>query len=184
MSYFDKYSQFLGIPYDDGDADCYGLCRRYYAANYGIELPDYARSADFFAADIDLITPFLLEEGFVVVDAPLDRLETGDGLLLCVRSRSWPAGKINHVAVYVGNQMILHHMYEKPSCEDAFTTSWKSRVMAVIRHPEISAKNAELASAASVDLISLLPDHVKQKYGLIAAPVLDSNSGEGGPSPI
>lgn len=167
MNYHEVFAHLLGTPYVDGTDDCYGLCRRYYADCYGIELPNYARSADFFADGIDLIGPFLLEEGFAVVDVPLDKLQVGDGLLISVRRR-WMAeqGVVNHVGVYVGNHTFLHHMYERPSCEEALTTQWKQRITAVLRHPDVTDKNAVDLSRNPTDILSLLPDHVKQRYGI------------------
>ena len=166
MRYFDRYKHLLNLPYDDGDADCYGLVRRFYADNYGIELPNYARSSSFFSDGIDLVTPFIQEEDFKVVDCAPSRLEVGDGLLLCVPGRQWPEGMINHIAVFVGNGTFLHHLYLKPSCEDYMSPSWSRRIMGVLRHPEIAEKNAAFLSQDSVDLLTLLPDHVKRKHGI------------------
>ena len=176
MNYYEKYQHLIGLPYDDGDADCYGLCRRFYADNYGIELPNYARSADFFDGGVDLVTPFLSEEKFAIIDVSIDRLEVGDGLLLCVPIPGRPKQKINHVGVFVGNRTFLHHMYLKPSCEDAMTPRWFNRVMAVIRHPEIAEANAKAAAVQAVNVLDLIPDHVKQRYGIPATPVLGSDS--------
>lgn len=180
MQYFDMYSDLIGLPYDDGDADCYGLCRRYYLKNYQIELPNYARSADFFGAGLDLIEPFLQDSDFKVVDVSPSRLQIGDGLLLHVPNRSTPDGKVNHVGVFVGNGSFLHHLWQKPSCEDYITPQWSRRIMAVVRHPDIAQMTAALFRREPVDFISLLPDHVKHKHGLLAPPVLDSGQGEGG----
>lgn len=164
MNYYDRYKHLLGIKYEDGTDDCYGLARRYYHDCYALELPNYARSADFFADGIDLVTPFLLDEGFSVVDVPLARLEVGDGLLMCVPSRHWPEGKINHVGVYVGNKTILHHLWRRPSCDDPFDIKWQSRVLSVIRHPSIAEKNA--VSTKKINVLDVLPDYVKQRYNL------------------
>lgn len=171
---YDEYKHLLGIPYVDGVNDCYGLCRRYFRDNFDLELPNYARSADFFYEGIDLITPFLLEEGFQVIDVPLSKLERGDGLLMVIPSRANVERVINHVAVYVGNGMVLHHLYQKPSEEFAIDDKWKSRIVTVLRHPEVSYKNLEDSERKTI--IQILPDHVKRRLGIDPEEVLGSDS--------
>lgn len=180
MRYFDMYESLLGVPYDDGDHDCYGLCRRYYEKNYGMSLPNYARSADFFSAGIDLVSQFLLEADFAVVDVPLSRMEPGDGLLLCVPVRGWPQSRVNHVGVFVGNGTFIHHLWGKESCEDYLDATWARRILSVVRHPDIAEKNAAMIQATAVDFLSMLPDHVKRKHGLSVETVLDATEGASG----
>lgn len=166
MSYYDTYRHLLGIPYDDGDRDCYGLCRRYYVDCYDVELPNYARSASFFGEGIDLVTPFLAEEEFKVIDVSLDRLEPGDGLVIRVPRPGFPVGVANHVAVFVGNHTFLHHMLDKPSSEEYLTDAWRRRILFVVRNPAITAANAERVQKNRVNFLDLVPDHVKQRIGL------------------
>lgn len=185
MRTFEMYSELLGLPYDDGDRDCYGLCRRFYLKNYDIELPNYARSSSFFADGIaaSLIADFFIASDFKVVDVPFNRLEVGDGLLLCVPVPGWPRGEANHVGVYVGNGLFAHHLINKQSCEDSLSDAWKRRILSVVRHPMVTEKNKEMTSGAKVDVLSLLPDHVKQKYGLVAPAVLEPVVRESGVDP-
>lgn len=178
MRYYDLYKHLLGVPYDDGDKDCYGLARRFYQDNYELELPNYARSADFFSDGVDLIDVFLREEDFRVVDVALDRLQIGDGLLLAVPVRQLPRGTINHIGVFVGNGTFIHHMYGKPSSEDYLTPQWSARIMAVVRHPDLARKTAEMSANSTRTLESVLPDHVKRRLPAVAADVLDPAGGE------
>lgn len=166
MRYYDRYKHLLGVPYDDGDRDCYGLCRRFYMDNYDIVLPNYARSSSFFAEGVDLVSVFLCEEDFKVVDCATSSLEVGDGLLLCVPGRHWPEGHINHLGVYVGNGTFIHHLFNKPSSEDYIDVAWSRRIMGVVRHPEIAEKNAVSLAADSINILDVLPDHVKRKHGI------------------
>jgi cell wall-associated NlpC family hydrolase len=162
---YDRYSHLLGVAYDEGDHDCYGLALRFYRDVYGLDIPDYARSMEFFQKKVNLIAAFLADSGFTVQDIPLDRLEPGDGLLLSVPA-SWMGGmpEVNHVGVYVGNGMFLHHLYQRPSAEDAFDIRWMRRVRAVVRHPEIARGNNEILMKGSIDFLSLLPEHVRQRH--------------------
>lgn len=73
----------------------------------------------------------------------------------------------NHTAVYVGNNHIIHHLISRPSNEENFSGSWRRRVMDVVRHPFVTEANNE--NHQTVDLIELLPDYVKLRYGIIKA---------------
>ena len=178
MRYYDTYSHLLGLPYDEGDADCYGLGRRFYLSLYQIEIPNYARSSAFFGSHVDLFKSFLQETDFESVDCSLDKLQFGDGLLLAVPHRTTPIGMVNHLAVFVGNGTFLHHPFGRPSCEDYMTPQWKRRVVNVVRSYEVTRANDELFRQSSVDILSLVPDHVKRKLSVAATPVVEPNNGE------
>ena len=161
---YDEYKDLLGRPYEDGQNDCYGLGRDYFASVYDLLLPDYARSASFFEEGIDLITPFLREEGFVIVDVPVAKLQKGDALMLCVK-RDWMKQRTtNHIGVYVGNGMFIHHMFNDISREDAMTVRWAQRIMGVVRHPDVTDMNR--AKMERVNLKDVLPEHIQRRYGL------------------
>ena len=162
MSFYDGYKHLLGKPYVDGTDDCYGTVRAYYRDLYSLHLSNYARSADFFFAGINLLEQHMSDEGFVAADTSLRNLQLGDGLLMSVASRQ---GIVNHCAVYVGNGHILHHLWAKKSVEDSLDAMWRARVVNVVRHPEVTEKNRN-RPRDPVQLIDLLPHHAKQKFGL------------------
>lgn len=139
MALYDAYKHLVGLPYEEGNQDCYGLFRRYYKDNYGLELENYARPGDFAHAGLDLIMDYFKDEGFKLVEASLHRLELGDAVLCRING----APLCNHVGVYVGNQMVLHHLYASLSKDEPYTDRWKSRTLSVVRHPEVTKKNLE-----------------------------------------
>lgn len=159
MHSYAMYESLLGKPYDDGDADCYGLARLFYRNNYGIDLPNYARSSGFLDEGLDLIGRFLSEQEFRVIDVAADKLELGDGLILCVPAPHKRERLPNHIAVFVGNGTFIHHLYGKKSEEDYLTPQWEARIMAVLRHPEVTASNAARLVKASRTLQELVQDH-------------------------
>lgn len=138
---YSKYKDLLGLPYLEGNQDCYGLLRRYYALNYGLSLRNYARPLDF-ADSIDLITQNFSNEGFIILDVSLDRLQIGDGLLFRLNNKRF----VNHVGAFVGNGYVLHHLYQRLSSIDALTQVWKNRVVSVVRHPEVTELNRSVNS--------------------------------------
>lgn len=159
MAYKD-YKHLLGLPYIDGWQDCYELIRRYYRDLYEIEIRNWARPADAFHAGMDFFSVAnCREEGFHVTDDSLDRLQIGDLLLIAI------ACKIpNHVAVYVGNNYLLHHLVGGKTIEDSYSGAWKKRTLNVMRHPFVTEANLDLKTTA--DIRALLPNHVKIRHGL------------------
>ena len=152
-----NYENLIGLPYVDGDQDCYGLLRQYYAQVYGLRLRNYARPIEF-ADYLNLIADNFTREGFQICETSLDQLEVGDGLLFCLNRHKY----VNHVGAFVGNGWMLHHLYNQPSQKDALTTSWRRRVVSVVRHPDISEQNKLLPT--QVNFLDLLPPHVKARY--------------------
>lgn len=131
------YLEFEGRPYVPGKEDCYGLLRRYYWKNYGLRLENYARPEGFSQFGMDLINKNLEAEGFQYVEASLNHLEIGDGIIMAI-GRTEIA---NHVGVYVGNRMFLHHLHGQRSIAENFSERWKARVLNIVRHPGVTSQN-------------------------------------------
>ena len=85
-----------------GVADCWTLVRDWYAEQ-GIELPDWDRptTPDEFNEN-PMFDGCWEAAGFYEID--ISELQRGDALLMAIDSN-----KLNHVAVCVDDQMILHH---------------------------------------------------------------------------
>lgn len=167
MSLYDKYTVgYEGTPYKLGRDDCYGLVRRWYRDKYGLNLTNYARPFAFEEDGLNLLTDYFNKEGFVIVSVPFNRLEIGDGILMRLANRT---GHVNHVGVYVGNQYMLHHLFNQKSVADPLNSRWTSRVVDVVRHPDVTAKNMELME--TIDILHLLPPHLKAKYERATADV-------------
>lgn len=134
-----NYSNLLNTPYKVGKDDCYSLARKYYGQIYDLVLTNYARPTSFWESGLDLISKRFSQEGFESVDVSLSRLEVGDGLIVAI------AGSFiaNHIAVYVGNNYILHHLWMQKSCEENLSDRWKSRILTVVRHPTVTEKNKQ-----------------------------------------
>ncbi len=132
-----SYLGLEGLPYVEGRDDCYGLLRKYYWKNYQIRLENYARPFGFSFQGMDLINKNLEQEGFEYIDLSLNHLEIGDGLVMSI-GRTPLA---NHVAVYVGNRMILHHLQGQKSIAENLSDRWKARVLNTVRHPKVTEQN-------------------------------------------
>ncbi|TCK37969.1 proteasome lid subunit RPN8/RPN11 [Paraburkholderia sp. BL8N3] len=126
----------LARPFVHGVHDCYALVRDYFAQQ-GVQLADYARTYGWWndATGPDLYRENFAREGFVQVDAgPMDadrlaRLRPGDLLLMNIH-----AARDNHMAVYLGEGVILHHLIDQLSRREAYQEFYQRRTTAVLRH--------------------------------------------------
>lgn len=129
-----KYEELEGHTWGGiGNDDCYKLAMDFYDLNFGIKLVDYARPADWSADDIDLIRELHEHNGFqMITDWKPSDLRPGDALALMVGE-----GNPNHIAIYLGDNEILHHLYNRYSRREPFMGFWRNHVAFVLRHPEV-----------------------------------------------
>lgn len=95
-------------------SDCWTLVRDWYG-EHGIDLPDWKRPAshaDFEAQP--LFDGFWKDAGFYQLpeDEPL---QFGDGLLMNIEGSG-----LNHCGVYIGDQLVLHHLRGRLSSRDLY----------------------------------------------------------------
>ncbi|SAL03063.1 NLP/P60 protein [Caballeronia calidae] len=115
-------------PFVHGVHDCYAIVRDYYALQ-GIELRDYPRAFGWWEDPLgpDLYRDNFEKEGFVEV--PREKLRQHDLILMNIRAR-----RDNHMAVYLGHGVILHHLIGQASRREAYQEFYQRRTTAVLRH--------------------------------------------------
>lgn len=126
----------LQRPFVHGVHDCYAIVRDYFAT-LGIELHDYPRAYGWWddPRAPDLYRANFAGEGFVLIaSGSMDRdklamLEPHDLILMNIRAQH-----DNHMAVYLGDGVILHHMIGTASRREAFQEFYQRRTTAVLRH--------------------------------------------------
>ncbi len=118
----------FGRPFVHGVFDCFSLARDYYA-QMGIEFCDFARDPDWWEKGVDLLTPEnFAKAGFVVVDA--SSLQKDDGIIM--QNGRTPVA--NHVGVYLGDGLFLHHSGGRLSCRQPYGGYWQKVTRYVVRH--------------------------------------------------
>ena len=101
----------IGRSWVWGVTDCWTLVRDWYAEQ-GIELRDWDRptTPEEFNAQ-----PMFDDcwEGIGFREVKVEEMPKGDALLMAIDSN-----KLNHVGVYIGDQMVLHHLRGRLSSRD------------------------------------------------------------------
>jgi proteasome lid subunit RPN8/RPN11 len=110
-------------------SDCWTLVRDWYAETWGLELPDWERPLDMDGFNANpMFDGCWKEAGFVEV--PLETMQVGDAILMSLDG----SPGLNHVAVYVGDQQILHHIRGRLSSRDIFGGYYQKQAGRVLRH--------------------------------------------------
>ncbi|WP_413732354.1 C40 family peptidase [Sodalis sp. RH20] len=115
-----------GRPFVHGIWDCYAIIRDWYKLERGIELPNFERSDGWWDRGENLYMKNYAEAGFVPTEGAL---QPGDVIIMQVR-----ADEPNHAGVYLGDGLMLHHMYGKLSGKVPYGGYWHERTITTLRH--------------------------------------------------
>lgn len=119
---------YVGRPYAFGCMDCWSLVRDYYRREFGIRLGDYQRIERFWANGHDFFGDNWKREGFKrLING--EEPQTGD-LFVIQTDGAIP----NHIAIYLGNEMILHHCHGRLSRRDIYGGYWQKHTIYHLRH--------------------------------------------------
>lgn len=153
MSPYDDYRKYLGRPYILGLDDCYGLLVDYYREQFDLRLTNFARPEDMW---VELIGKHLEDDGWVKKNINWRQLQPGDAMTFMVASH-----EVNHVGVYLGNGIFMHHLYNRLSSEDSLYPKWSERLEGVYRHPKVD--EAVKSKITKISLADLAPPTIKRK---------------------
>lgn len=147
------YTKYTGKHYEAGIQDCFTLVREVYSDFLEVELTNYARPTGWEAhPEFNFFEQLYAAEGFECPTNNVNDLREGDCLLMAVAST-----KVNHVAMYIGKNQILHHLLRRSSVIEPYSFTWKNRVRKVLRHKNREAKLCREGS----QLTDLLPEHLR-----------------------
>lgn len=124
--------EYKGRPYHYGLIDCYTIMFDYYKREFGIELD---RLADARETRFWEFNNPVMEESYPKLG--LERVyneEPVKGDVFLIQTGGQVA---NHVAIYLGNDMILHHCENRLSGESVYGGYWHKHTVAHLRHPGV-----------------------------------------------
>ena len=120
----------VGRPFSHGVLDCFSLIRDYYRLTLGITLPEFDRPDDWWAKGANLYLDNYHSAGFRDVgDSPP---QAHDVILMQVRSKV-----PNHGAVYLGDDVILHHVMNRLSRREVYSGFWSKITTHILRHSSL-----------------------------------------------
>ena len=103
----------VGREFLSGVTDCYGLVRDYYRLKRDHVLPMFPRENRWWKRGGDMLSAAqCLKTGFRQIHQ--DDIRTGDMVLFQIR-----CAVANHCGIYLGEHLILHHLYNRLSRRDS-----------------------------------------------------------------
>lgn len=141
-----------------GKNDCYGLARNFYREFYNLELTDFARPEGFWNPPaIDIISEMLHVDGWREKAINPRMLKEGDALVFSLLQTGMP----NHIGVYLGNSMFMHHVQDRLSVDEALLPKWTNRLLMVLEHQVVT--QARELNRPKIDFTTTLPDNVRRQ---------------------
>jgi len=127
----------LDRPFVYGHLDCYTIVRDWYK-KYGLSLNDYQRNGLFWRdveSEYNPYVEFFEQEGFFELDDNA-KIMPNDLILMSIGSKRQDCA--NHAGVYVGDNKIIHHIFNSLSRYDIYThgSPWHLRTIMRLRHKE------------------------------------------------
>ena len=112
----------------DGKGDCFALVRDYYRS-IGIKLNEYPRDHQWWDNGENMYEDYFADEGFVEIHS--SEVKENDAFLMCVNSKA-----VNHAGVYVGDNLILHHLANRVSRHEP-AGRWPKMIAKWVRHRDL-----------------------------------------------
>ena len=107
--------------------DCYSIIRDYYKENLNVTLPDFTRDHEWWNKGQNLYVEHFRDAGFYEID-PND-IQPHDVILMQIHSNV-----VNHGAIYLGNDQMLHHLHKRLSCREVYGGYYAKHTIKVIRY--------------------------------------------------
>lgn len=130
----------IGREFSHGVNDCYSLIIDFYREEYGINLLDFERREEWWNKGDDLYMENFRKAGFEITnDAP----KRGDVILMQIQSKV-----VNHAGIYMGDNIMMHHLIKRLSCREVFGGWYLKNTRAIIRYKGLNADNNSLRSVS------------------------------------
>lgn len=120
-------SQYIGHSFKFGARDCLTMVETFYRNEFRIYLPIRHRDDSTMEKNPNLIIDNITNFGFCKISKE-DSLRYGD-VIICKGIKS-----PSHLMIYIGNNQILHHRYNKYSTVENYNHFYKMQTFCIVRH--------------------------------------------------
>lgn len=122
----------VGRPFVHGVLDCYTLVRDWHAREAGIVLPEFMRHDGWWNDGHSSL--YLDNFRNAGCDPITGSPRCGDIILMQIRSKN---GVPNHAGIYLGDELILHHLYGRLSSRDLYPGYLRDCTTLIVRHKDL-----------------------------------------------
>ena len=143
-----KYENLLNKPFEPNEEDCFTMVMDFYDQNFGIKIPNFARPNNWNADELDLIKMMYPKAGFKIADDDFNELRPADVLAISVSSTN-----ANHLAVYIGDNEIIHHTFGTNSTKETLRPFWRMSTLYILRHPDVPDLRPELPTTSLEEIL-------------------------------
>lgn len=119
----------IGRSWAWGTLDCFGIIKDGMAEYAGIEIPDFQRDWLWWERGQNIIRDHFAEAGFIPVEGPYQHC---DVIGMQVR-----APVVNHLALFLKPDVILHHMMNRLSAREIYGGLWQRMTVLHLRHRDL-----------------------------------------------
>ncbi len=122
---------YTGRPWLIGGNDCWTLIMDYYQREHGITLKNWSVDYEWWVdGKENLYDDNWQSEGFVEIEP--GEMREGDMIMMRIS-----APVTNHAAIYLGNNIILHHNAGSLSTRVPYGEYWRNRTVRIVRRKEL-----------------------------------------------
>lgn len=126
-------NNYIGRPFLLGKLDCFTLAQEYFLKeeNINIYVPSDHQYPKALTDIKGLYEDHFESQGFIRLDKNIE-LKKSDAIMMIFSniSETYPT----HVAMYIGDNLILHQPYNAFSCVNLYSSAWKKHTSYILRH--------------------------------------------------
>lgn len=131
LQIFPKIEPLVGREFIHGTTDCYSIFKDFYFLA-GLDMDQFEREDGWWAKGKNLYLDNIEGQGFERL-APDEQPQVGDVIFMQVG-----ADVPNHAAIYIGDQMVLHHSPKRLSKRDLYDGYWFKHTHSIWRYKKWS----------------------------------------------
>lgn len=123
---YSRFNAYVGRKFKIGKTDCFSLVKDFYWNELGVGLKEYHRDKDWRSYLAELFDKAYKDDGF----SEVDEYKKYDCILFASRKNK-PS---SHIAIYLGDELILHQPFRNYSRIETLTSRHEQFFTKIIRH--------------------------------------------------